>query len=156
MKRLTTMLIGLLTLCSMAFAGNPQVYTFPDNGDSISCETNAAAAITNTSSIFLDGWVESVIVDLSGAANTGTVTVATTGVNSGVGASRTILSTAALVADTQYNPRLVVGTTAGVDIATNTCKFPLVQDKVRVTLYGFTSTNTTAKVYLIIGNTPSP
>lgn len=153
MKRLTTMLIGLLTLCSMAFAGNPQVYTFTAD---ITCETNAAAVVTNTSPIFLDGWVESVIVDLSGAANTGTVTVATTGTNSGVGASRTILSIATLAADTQYNPRLIVDTTAGVDIANTPCKFPLVQDKVRVTLYGFTSTNTTANVYLLISNTPSP
>ena len=152
MKKVIATLVGLTSLITCAWAGNPEVYTF----DTMSCETNAAAAVTNTKPDFLYGWVESVIVDVSGSANTGTVTVATVGTDSGLGASRTILSTTNQTTDAVYNPRLIVDTTAGVDIASTPCKIPLIQDKVRVTLYGFTSTNTTAKVYLVISDTPSP
>ena len=152
MKRLISTVIGTLALIgSWCMAGNPNLILW----SSVSCETNAAATVTHTpdSDVNYSGWIESVIVDLSGAINTGTVAIVTSTTDSGTGYSRTILSKS-VTGDEEINPRLIADTTAGVDITGEPVKFPLLGNKISLTAYGFTSTNTTAKVYLIFSNTP--
>jgi len=156
-KELLGTLIGtaLAMLSVFAYADDPQLILWT----SVTCETNAAATVTNnpdTDQIY-SGWVEAVILDYSGAANTGKVSIVTSGDSeSGTGFSRSILVDASVTTDEAYSPRIIVDTTAGADIASTTAKIPLLGNRIDLTAFGFTSTNTTLKAYLLISSVSTP
>lgn len=144
MKTLATILSFLL--CAVCAMAGPVTYQFASSA----CETNASAVTTYTpvSDAPIFGYVDSVIVDQTGTG-TGTVSLVTLA-SAGTGASRTILTDTSVSADGTYPVRDLVTTQAGVDIANEPARVPLVGDKIRLTLFNWGATNNTMVVYVVV------
>ena len=155
MKRTIAYLVGLGAACVLvtgaAFAGDPDM---PPPFVFSNVTTGSVASVTNDSPIAVDGWVEAIVVDLSGASSP-TVDVDVVTVSSdGLGVSRTILSIDDITADAVYPVRDIAATTAGVDISNVPVKIPLLRSLIRVTMQGANVTNINAKVYVVESNVP--
>ena len=147
--------IFVITALASAVLAAPAMIQFT----SVSGETNAAATATATTDtdMQVEGWVDTIIVDLGGYATspTGTLVIATTA-GKGTGAARTIL-TKAVTADASFPVRDIVSTTAGADISNVPARIPLVGDHLTAQFYACNSgTNTaiTATVYVILSPIP--
>jgi len=121
--------------------------------------TNATAQTSgqDTTAISLWGGFDTLIIDIGGQttpAPTCTVTLATVA-GGGTGAARTILSAKEVTADVSFPIRDLATTQAGADITGADVYIPLVGDKLILSVYGSSSTNTTLtpqtlKAYLIL------
>ena len=150
-KKLIGILIPLLLVAGLASADPEPVLI------SMTSETSSTATVTNTpaGNQFFYGWVDTVILDVTGIY-TGTVEIVTAG-DTGTGQSRQIFKSTAISADGIYPVRDIVTTTLGVDIANTPCLVPLYQDRIRAYAYGYgngTNTSPTVKAYILIRREP--
>jgi len=154
MKKLLIIAAGVLFATS-AFAGSISGIEL-----SVTAATNAAAttASTDTSSRRISGWVDTIILNLSGYASpTVDVDVVTLGGSvGGTGSQRTLLSFDSVTTTNGIYPvRDIVTTTAGGDIANTPAYLPLINDRVQLKVYDCnTNGAVTATMYLILRKTP--
>jgi hypothetical protein len=153
MKKALTILAGLLVVAVVN--ADPNMLQF----DAVSIQTNGASATVNSPSqdLILNGFIESIIFDLTaGNTDTNTITLYTLA-GQGTGAARTVF-TASVTADGTYPVRDLATTQAGADISGEPARFPLVGDKLRLTAVNSgADTNaaaSTVDVYVIFVGTP--
>ena len=114
--------------------------------------TNGAVITTNTGTVFQYGYVQAVMLDLSGYASP-TVDVDVVTKSSGVPAV-TILSTNSVTGDFILFPRATPVTSAGLAVAGTTVPIPVPGEQIQVWLSNANSTGINAKVEIILDVNP--
>jgi len=152
MKRLIGLLTGALLVTGVCVAGPYDIDYEKISVAAASTNAAAIAADQTTNTVAQYGWVDAVVLDLSGYASpTVDVDVVTSG---SFGGERTLLSIDSVTADGVYPVRDVEASTAGVDSNTLTRIF-LCGDKLVARCYDANVTNTiTLDVYVVISPTP--
>lgn len=141
-------IIMLILAASIACAEMPAVKFYA------TAITNAAAVTANSDvkTRGVSGWVDTLVLDLSGYASP-TVTVSVTA--SGPLGSRTIFSKADVTADATFPLRDIVCTQVGVDIANTPARVPLLDDILTFSIFAANVTNSiTGSAYLIMSQHP--
>ena len=154
MKRLFAFLVGLVTCASLCLAGPPDAIKWT-GVSGLSNVVGTATANAPDQDKPVTRWVDHVIVDITTAYASPTVTVfIATEAGGGTGASRTILSKA-VIADGTYPVRDNACGTTGTDITDSNVRIPLVRDKLDLKLYAAnTNLAITADVYLVLTDEP--
>ena len=152
MKKIITFLAGTLVACA-AYAESPGMTEF-----NITVQTNGEAVVSNSpkEDAPISGWLDSVIVDVSGTVVSNQFVILTLAAQ-GTGASRTLFERSDVTADATYPLRDLVTDTGGDDISNEPAKHVLVGDKLRLQFYqdtGAVATGINARVFCIFSNDP--
>ena len=157
MKKLIAILAGLLVAVGAMCAEPLDMIQF--TGITI-YGTNTQTVTTGTpdTDMLLNGYIESVILDITGTgvdtAHTNTLALVTLA-GQGTGSARTALTLTNKRADGTYPVRDLVSGQSGTDVTTLPARFPLVQDKLRLTITSNAgASNMTATVYVILTDQP--
>ena len=148
-KTIIGTLTGLLLACS-AFAA-PDIVQFTDKP--IHTNLTATTAVTPDTDVTLSGWIDSVIVDVTGTVVSNTI-VLSTAAGYGTGAARTLLTLTAVTADGVYPVRDITTDVAGADSGTLPARHALVGDRLRLVAYHSDATNISATVYVVLSPLP--
>ena len=141
------------TILSLLVAG--AVHAEPDAPEIAvinNAATNGATITTNSSDVTINGYLQAIIFDISGASSP---TVDIDVVTAGTAMPRiTLLSINSVTADAIYFPRGAPVNTAGTAISNEGGLIPIVQDKIEVWLSNANKVGITGKVEVIYEKTP--
>lgn len=147
--------ILMATILSFAMAGGVMAGTdYIDIGPLTGVGTNSSGTtITNTSRL-VSGYVDAVMLDLSGVEATPTVNVSV--VTSGYLPSRTILSTNSVLSDFTIYVRSPTRDTTGLASTAGEARIPLVQEALKVSVHSTAAraTGVNARVYILYSDLP--
>ena len=148
MKRFLFILVGILVLTGMVYAGDAVEFVVLELEN---IATNGATASTETTEGRVMGYVEGVFIDVS-EYDTGTATVAIVTSASGLlGVSRTILSSTNVVDDCYVSIRLPTHATDGsFQNPTGDAMIPLKGELITLTAEEVSSTMTTNSVRITL------
>ena len=150
--KLTHLLISAALIAGMSFAGAGDIdYIQIDVVDTV---TNVASATTDTgtSTRKVSGWIDTIIINLSGHATPNVdIDITTTGILG----TRTLFSIDDIAADGIYPVVDLATTTAGVDIAATPARLPMIGDIITVSVYDSDSlTNVNVSAFFVIRPVP--
>ena len=157
MKRLIAILAGLLVSVGVVCADSSDMIQF--TGITIyGTNTTTTTTATPDTDKFYKGYIESVILDITGTgvdtSHTNTLALVTLA-GQGTGSARTALTLTNKSADGTYPVRDLVSGQSGTDVTTLPVRFPLIQDKLRLTVTSNRgASNMTATVYVILTDQP--
>ena len=151
MKKCILMIAGLLVCACVlvCLAEPPRLVQFTD----VVVETTNVATTVHVpdNDAILSGWIDTIIVDQTGATS-GTVSLVTLA-SGGTGASRTLFIDTTVGGDATWPVRDLATVADGTDIANTPAKHVIVGDKLRLYAYNWAAA-ATATVYVVISDTP--
>ncbi len=147
MKKIYLTIAVLMVAGLVIAASTPRLV--PGNYTFTNITTNGTDSVTSTGPV-LNGWLDAIKIDLSGASSpTGTITVATTG--SGGSGEATTLYSAEVTADTIVYPRALTVTVDGLGNTNLTqALIPVVAEHITVSYTDMNVTNVNSEVFVTL------
>lgn len=141
-------LLVMCIYCTMSIAG-PNMFKLQI--DNVSTNTSDASS-TNVSSGTFEGYIDAIIIDLTGASSPNIDIDIQTTAGGGTGASRTILSVDDVTTDTTYIVRLGAVDTGESTQTNSVGKIPFVRDKIELVALDANKTNINCIAYIIFSS----